>query len=461
MGYSGVNDVQITCHTLSFTLGGSISGLTSSGLVLTNSSDTLTITPNSSTFTMGRSVAYGGAYNITVQNQPTGQTCSVANGSGTMNSSNITAVNITCSINSYTISGNITGLNTSGLKLTNSDTVTAASSATGFTFTNRVAYGGSYSATISSQPKGQFCTISNISVTCTSPTVHIIHSFAGGMNDGGGATTIIQGADGYLYGVSPTGGGPLYQGLDGCGLIFKMSTSGSTSILYSFDPSGNAGYYPTNSLIQASDGNFYGFTSGGGTGGFGALFRITPAGVLTVLNSFTSTSNPRGLIQGSDGNLYCIMSATSGNFSRLTQFTLAGVRTDIFIFKGSTTSSGGPLSFVQGTDGNFYTGSSDGGASNNGTISKITPSGTETILLSLGGVATNAFGIMQASDGYLYVTTSGGGANLVGMVFKISTTGSNSSILHNFQNIASDGVEPQTSLIQGTDGKQWDEHPHL
>ena len=117
--------------------------------------------------------------------------------------------------------------------------------------------------------------------------------------------TMIQAADGNLYGTTYAGGG--YGG----GSFFTITPTGEMTYLYYFCPPVNCGFKPTVGVIQATDGNFYGTTSAGGTDReAGTLYRITSTGGLAVLHNFcygtgcTSGWNPKGLIQATDGNLY-------------------------------------------------------------------------------------------------------------------------------------------------------------
>ena len=94
----------------------------------------------------------------------------------------------------------------------------------------------------------------------------------------------------------------------GYGTVFKISTNGALTTLYSFT-GGNDGAIPHAGLVQGSDGNFYGTTYGGGTNGYdGTVFKISTNGALTTLYSFTGGNdgaNPEaGLVQGSDGYFY-------------------------------------------------------------------------------------------------------------------------------------------------------------
>ncbi|MGD0095117.1 MAG: Ig-like domain-containing protein [Terracidiphilus sp.] len=93
---------SFTVNGAQFTVGGTVSGLTQSGMLLANGADTLAVAANAASFTMPAPVSSGSSYSVTVQTQPSGQTCSVANGSGTMGSANVTSVAVTCTNSSFT-----------------------------------------------------------------------------------------------------------------------------------------------------------------------------------------------------------------------------------------------------------------------------------------------------------------------------------------------------------------------
>lgn len=164
---AGKSDVQVNCSSSSsYIVSGSISGLSVSGLKLSNGSEIKTIASNATTFEFSNTVPFGGGYSVTVDTQPTGHTCSLSNSSGTMGAANVTSVQVACSINSYTLSGTISNLSTYGLKLKNgSETLIITSGASGFTFANPVAFGGEYSVYIDTQPSGNTCSITNGSGT--------------------------------------------------------------------------------------------------------------------------------------------------------------------------------------------------------------------------------------------------------------------------------------------------------
>jgi hypothetical protein len=162
MPAADVTNVVAVCANRSYQLGGSISGLTTSGLVLTNGTDTLAVAAGASTFTMPASVAYGSPYALTVQTQPTGLTCTVSNGTGTMPANDVANIAVTCADNAYTLGGTITGLTAGGLVLANgSDRLTVAAGAAQFTMPTAVAYTSSYAVNIARQPSGLTCAVTN------------------------------------------------------------------------------------------------------------------------------------------------------------------------------------------------------------------------------------------------------------------------------------------------------------
>lgn len=106
---ANVTNVNVSCATNAYTVGGTVSGLSGTVVLQNNGSDANTITTNGP-FTFSTPVAEGSPYNVTVQTQPAGQTCNVTNGSGTMGGSNITNVNVSCAANATTLSVSVSNL---------------------------------------------------------------------------------------------------------------------------------------------------------------------------------------------------------------------------------------------------------------------------------------------------------------------------------------------------------------
>ena len=229
---------------------------------------------------------------------------------------------------------------------------------------------------------------------------------------------------------------------------------------------GTNGSGPTGVLVQGTDGNFYGTTSGGGAIGYGTVFKIAPWGKLTTLHSFdyTDGANPNPLVQGTDGNFYgttSIGGASSncpGGCGTVFKITPGGTPTTLHSFDG--TDGDEPFAaLVQATDGNFYGTTYAGGVNDDGTVFEITAEGKLTTLYSFcrqTGCTDGEYpiaGLVQATDGNFYGTTNAGGANGSGTVFKITPRGTLTT-LYGFcsQTKCADGSNPYAGLVQATNG---------
>lgn len=163
---ANISNVTVNCSTNTRTVGGSVSGLAASqsAVLQNNGSDNLTVNSNGS-FTFSTPVAQGVTYNVTILTQPSTQTCTVTNGSGTVGASNITNVQVICATNAYTVGGTVSGLSgTVVLQDNGGDDLTINSNGS-FTFATPVAQGASYSVTVLTQPTGQTCSVTNGSGT--------------------------------------------------------------------------------------------------------------------------------------------------------------------------------------------------------------------------------------------------------------------------------------------------------
>lgn len=182
---------------------------------------------------------------------------------------------------------------------------------------------------------------------------------------------LVQGTDGNFYGVANSGGANSCYGQGYCGTIFKITPSGTVTVLHNFD--GADGQYPAHALIQASDGNFYGVTSGGGAHGDGVVFQITPSGVYADLHDLDAANGdgegPNGpLIQATDGNLYGVTEqGTAGFNGTVFSITTSGTFTTLYTFCSQANCTDGvdpatPL--IQHTDGKLYGNTYTGGNPN-------------------------------------------------------------------------------------------------
>lgn len=167
-----------------FTVGGTVSGLSGSGLILQlNGAGNLGVSGNG--FTFGGGLTSGSNYSVTVFSQPTNpsQTCAVTSGTGTIGTTSVTNVAVSCTTNSFTVGGNVSGLLGSGLVLQNNGGNNLTINANGLlTFTTPILSGATYAVTVLTQPTAptQAClvengsgtvgagNVTNVSVTCNS-----------------------------------------------------------------------------------------------------------------------------------------------------------------------------------------------------------------------------------------------------------------------------------------------------
>ncbi len=255
---------------------------------------------------------------------------------------------------------------------------------------------------------------------------------------------LTEGADHNFYGTASEGGA------GAAGTIFRVTPAGAVSLFHTFH--GTDGTKPASSLVLALDGNFYGTTTHGGAHDKGTIFRVTPAGVLTTLVSFAGANGTfpaGGLTIGSDGNLYGTTnlggSDDKGTFYR---FTLNGDLTTLASFSASTGSV--PANGVTlGFDGNFYGTTFFDGDHQVGTAYRVTPAGVITKLASFGDAEGHdpQRGIIEGSDGNFYGVDGLGGGNNYGTIFQITPSGQ-ATTLATFGEEESD-LAP---IAQGADG---------
>ena len=186
MASANVTSVAIACVTHAHTVGGMVSGLVGSGLVLRdNGGDDLGVTANGS-FAFATRVSSGAGFNVTVVSQPTGpsQACAVVNGSGTVATSNITNVVIVCTTSTFTVGGTVTGLVGTGLVLRNNggDDLSVTTDGS-FVFTTPLSTGAPYDVTVFTQPTGpaQVCVVTNGSGTVATANLTSVAIACAGM----------------------------------------------------------------------------------------------------------------------------------------------------------------------------------------------------------------------------------------------------------------------------------------
>lgn len=261
---------------------------------------------------------------------------------------------------------------------------------------------------------------------------------------------LVQGRDSAFYGITYGGGA------NGVGTIFKITYTGAFTVLRHLNKATDGGQ-SYSSLVEGADGNLYGVTYGGGANGMGTIFKITKSGVFTVLRHLAGTTDgafPQGdLIQASDGAIYgsCYAGGSRGN-GTIFKITTAGVYT-VLRHLSSSIDGGNPFgNLYQHTDGALYGLNRTGGANTAGTAFRITTGGAYTVLHSFIPATTGSTpngGFSKGADGNLYALTSSGGLYGFGTAFRMSTAGT-VSVLVSF-NGARNGNTPVESLVKGRD----------
>jgi uncharacterized repeat protein (TIGR03803 family) len=294
-------------------------------------------------------------------------------------------------------------------------------------------------------------TIFKITPTGTLTTLHKFN-----VSDGDGPTgALAQTSSGVFYGTTGIGGSNgsscVYK-QPGCGTVYKMTASGALTSLYSF--SGLDGSVPLG-LIEGLNGDFYGATAGGGTGGeggAGTFYQITPTGTLTTLVNFdlTDGNTPvQGLVMGPNGSFYGATESGGLDFGVLYNITPSGKVTTVFIFSSSSGGFFDPQSGpILGNNGELY-GTTQEGGPDNGVAYNVTLDGTVNWAVAGAGSYMTG-GLVQATDGNFYGTNDGG----AGSIFQVTPSGTLTT-LYGFCSLpnCADGAGPTLSLVQGTDGK--------
>ncbi|HYV86578.1 MAG TPA: choice-of-anchor tandem repeat GloVer-containing protein [Patescibacteria group bacterium] len=279
-------------------------------------------------------------------------------------------------------------------------------------------------------------------------------------------TTLLQGADGGIYGSAFEGGSGGGGGSTSGGTVYRLNTNGSGfAVLKDFPTYPNIpdGGLPYAGLVQGMGGALYGTTSTGGNSVSGTVFTLSPDGsgfgAVENLDFYTSGSTPSGtLTQGPDGALYG--TATEGGVNvNGTVFKVlphGGGLAVLKSFDGDREGTTPRAGVILGANGALYGTTWQGGLFGGGTLYRLNVDGSGfTVLLDFDGFTTGRNpsygGLMQGTDGALYGTASNGGSMGYGTVFKLNPDGSGFTILETFDGAVSGG-NPSGGLMQGADG---------
>jgi uncharacterized repeat protein (TIGR03803 family) len=313
-----------------------------------------------------------------------------------------------------------------------------------------------------------------------------LYSFQGGSDGTDPQGALIEDGSDNLYGTTTEGGGGSCN--FSCGTVFKLATGGKENVLHAF-AGGTDGAYPNEGLIEIA-GNFYGATGAGGGSsscneGCGTIFELTPGGTETELYAFQGGSDGIGplgsLVTDGHGNFYGA-TVEGGSFTgnecadegcgTVFELSTSGSKSILYSFHGGSDGANPEAGLIADDAGNLYgttieggNGIACGGSLGCGTVFKVTPGGTETVLYAFQGGSDGAWphgAIISDAAGNLYGTTTGGGqcslgSTGCGTVFKLSPTGTE-TILHAFQG-GSDGLTPLAGLAMDKAGNLYGTTP--
>jgi uncharacterized repeat protein (TIGR03803 family) len=289
----------------------------------------------------------------------------------------------------------------------------------------------------------------------------VLHAFTGSPDGSAPEPGLVHDEKGNLFGVTIFGGSaPMASGT-----VFKVTTGGNETVLYSFT-GGPDGGYPAAALLRGDDGYFYGTTGSGGLpdcffGGCGVVFKIDAAGKETVLYSFTGGADGgkpfAGLVRDHEGNLYGTASEGGSGNGVVFKLDCSGKETVLHSFSGGDGGSNPETGLVRDDDGNLY-GVAGGGHYGQGIVYKLDPKGKFKVLYAFTGGTDGALpqGRLTLVGKNLYGNAYYGG-NVepdcfagCGVVFKIDPAG-NETVLYSFTGGA-EGSNPYGRLLHADDG---------
>jgi uncharacterized repeat protein (TIGR03803 family) len=438
---TNVSNIAVSCTT-AYTIGGSISAPAVKGLILANGTGSLAVTPGATTFTMPQSAIDGTSYDLVVQTDPSFNHCTITNGTGAVTGGNVTGIQVTCMpatesvLYAFAI-GTPDGEDPTGGLIQAKDG----------NFYGVTSFGGAHG-------------LGSIYKVTPAGTESVLYSFMGQPTDGANPIgRLVEASDGNFYGVASQGGAHVD------GAVFKITPAGDESLLYTFGQSPTDATYPAGGLIQASDGYLYGATTNGGSygyGGGGAVYRLSLSGTETIVYSFAAPSAQGtypvgGLLQASDGNFYGLTTeGGANNCGTAFSLTPGGSLNVLHSFQYGSDGCHPIGELVQGADGSFYGTTTVGGMINTngqGIVFSLTATGTEMVLHTFNDSPdgrTPSGGLILGNDGNFYGLTSKGGANAVGTIYRIAPGGAE-SVLYSFSG-DSDGGNPSGDLMQAKDG---------
>lgn len=396
-----------------YTVGGTVSGLTGNGLVIRdNGGDDLTIATGMASYTFATQITQGKSYNVTVLTYPTNPTqkCTVANSSSATIAANVTNANVTCS-NSYTVGGTVNGLTGTGLVLQNNggdNVLVAPSSNASYTFNTPLTSGEIYSVSVLTQPRNQTCTVTSPSAAMASAPVSVSISCVA-------ASAAL--ADPYVYVVNAsstgTGGVSVYSSATATGVLTVQppatTANGPSAIAIDAGKFAYVANYNSNSLSAFSIAS----------GVLSALPDVD-AGTLGTQTSIATGTTPDAVVVHPSGKFVYVANHGSGTsagsisaYSIDASGALSAIDADQAAGNQPTIATqNGPRALVIDPTGAYLYVANE----SSNTISAYSINPTTGALISIGtplATGTTPYSIaMNPAGPYLYVANSGSSSDI-------------------------------------------------
>ena len=293
-------------------------------------------------------------------------------------------------------------------------------------------------------------------VTAASKAI-TLYSFPGAASGTFPSAGLTRDSTGSLYGVA---GGGAWD----AGVLFRLDANGQETVLYSFT-GGSDGAFPVSNVVLDAASNVYGTTKGGGASNQGVVFKVNTSGTETVLHSFTGGADgglPNGVVIDSQGNLYGTTfaggegSRTGAQEGVVFMLDPTGNETVLYNFTGLSDGGAPTAGVIRDAGGNLYGTTNEGGLGF-GVIYKVDPAGQETVLYTFTGGADGGAplgGLIFGPDGGLFGTTNGYGAppegEGEGVVFELEASGQY-TVLYTFNGEAGGGF-PYAGVVRDAEG---------
>ena len=286
----------------------------------------------------------------------------------------------------------------------------------------------------------------------TTGQVTVLYSFAGGADGEEPRGSLYIDRNHNFYGTTVVGGPSTF------GTIFRLDASGQETVLYSFT-GGTDGGEPYAGLTADDAGNLYGTTWIGGDFGMGVVFKMTAAGQFSVMHSFSGPDGayafPGPLVLDKEGNLYGTTGlGGTGNAGVVFKMDGSGNVVVLHNFTGGDDGNNPEAGLIRDSEGNLYGTTYEGGTNGLGTVFKLGPTGTESVLYSFNGGSADGkwliAPLLRDENGHLFGTTRYGGTGNWGVVFELDEQ-ANETVLHNFS-WKRRGRVPDAGLVMDKNG---------